>query len=472
MTRLAVAAAAAGLLAASATRTSPVNVDVSRAPGTQSEVSIAADPRHPDVLLAGSNDYALPTTRVYSSADGGQRWTSQPGPPLVNGLPGTASDPVVGIDARGRQYFGFIQVTEGSDESHGRSWLVVASRPTRHGFWRSRPVPGADGADKPALAVSGNRVYVAWVREGDWLRPRRPLNDVLLSSSTDGGRTWSRPVQLNSIDSLFLSYPSIAVSGGTVYATWLDEGLVKLRSGDSRRFGAEQTIGAPGGSGCPTGIPAQPRHCLRPNPVVVADPVRKRVYATWSQLARNHSVDIEVIRIGGSPRQVNPPDGAVVSDQFWPAPAVDARTGDLWVCFYDTRDDPRRRASRFSCTVSSDGGTTWAQPLPVASAATDGTKSHYRRPYGDYEGLVVAGGVAHPIWTDGRGLPSRAAEIYTARLATAQVQERAGRYVSAEKSGRTNSSNVSRSQLATTDGVRARIEAVRGMSIVRATSPK
>lgn len=388
MIRLAGAAALAGLLAVGATRTPPVNVDVSRSPATQAEVSIAADPRHPKVLLAGSNDYELPTTRVYSSSDGGQRWTSQPGPPLVQALPGTASDPVVGIDTRGRQYFGFVQVTEGADESRGRSWLVVASRTGRHSFWHSRPVPGAAGADKPALTVSGSRVYVAWVREGDWRRPQQPLNDVLLSSSSDGGRTWSRPVQLNAIDSLFLSYPSIAVSRRTVYATWLDEGLVKLRRGDGRRFGGEQTIGAPGGGGCPTGIPAQPLHCLRPNPIVVADPGRNRVYVTWSQLAPNHSLDVEVVPVGGSPRQVNPPDRAVVSDQFWPAPAVDSATGDLWVCFYDTRADPARRAARFSCTVSSDGGSTWAKPLAVASAATDGTKLRYRRPFGDYEGLV------------------------------------------------------------------------------------
>jgi hypothetical protein len=38
--------------------------------------------------------------------------------------------------------------------------------------------------------------------------------------------------------------------------------------------------------------------------------------------------------------------------------------------------------------------------------------------------------------------------------------------------GRTNSSNVARSQLATVTGVRARTDAVRGMAIARATSPK
>src|SRR6266540_2117633 len=47
-----------------------------------------------------------------------------------------------------------------------------------------------------------------------------------------------------------------------------------------------------------------------------------------------------------------------------------------------------------------------------------------------------------------------------------------GGHASSANRGRTNSSNVSRSQLATVTGVSALTEAVRGMSIARATSPK
>jgi len=35
--------------------------------------------------------------------------------------------------------------------------------------------------------------------------------------------------------------------------------------------------------------------------------------------------------------------------------------------------------------------------------------------YGDYEGLAVAGGAAHPMWTDSRARSG--SEIWTARLA-------------------------------------------------------
>jgi hypothetical protein len=36
--------------------------------------------------------------------------------------------------------------------------------------------------------------------------------------------------------------------------------------------------------------------------------------------------------------------------------------------------------------------------------------------YGDYEGLAVAHGVAHPVWTDSRKASARQEEIYTTAL--------------------------------------------------------
>jgi len=37
--------------------------------------------------------------------------------------------------------------------------------------------------------------------------------------------------------------------------------------------------------------------------------------------------------------------------------------------------------------------------------------------YGEYQGLAVAGGRAHPIWTDSRSLGTLKEEIYSATFA-------------------------------------------------------
>jgi hypothetical protein len=117
------------------------------------------------------------------------------------------------------------------------------------------------------------------------------------------------------------------------------------------------------------------------------------------------------------PVLVAPVPASVNADQFWPASAVDPADGTLWVCFYDTRGDPKRTSAYFSCTFSTDGGVTWANPFRVASAPSDETQPGAdSREYGDYEGLAAQNGVAHPVWTDSRDLGTRAEEIYTAAV--------------------------------------------------------
>ena len=75
----------------------------------------------------------------------------------------------------------------------------------------------------------------------------------------------------------------------------------------------------------------------------------------------------------------------------------------------------------FTCTVSRDGGRTWADRRAAARVASDESHGNaagsHGLEYGDYEGLAVGGdGVAHPIWTDTRNRRARAEEIYTTAL--------------------------------------------------------
>ena len=73
----------------------------------------------------------------------------------------------------------------------------------------------------------------------------------------------------------------------------------------------------------------------------------------------------------------------------------------------------------FSCTYSHDG-RSWAPVRRVASAASNerAAGADYGE-YGDYESIVGAGGIAHPIWSDSRDLRRRAEEIFTARIEAA-----------------------------------------------------
>jgi len=403
--------------------------NVSQAAGPQVEAAIAVDPSNPDVLLAGSNSPEEPSTRLYSSTDGGVTWISDAGPPPPAGYVGGAGDPVVAIGPRGHQYFGFLARQETTSDLYGVG-LFVASRPRPHAEWRVAQVNRELGVgnDKPAIAVDhrSGRVYVAWTR---FYGGRRLPVEV--TASEDGGLTWSVPVRVHEAGPEL--FASITVGpDGTVYVVW-DE-FFAGRISAARSTDAGRTYEPPvevatyeqgiwGTTDCrPYGvpIPAQPRDCVRPNPIVTAG--EGRVFVTWAAEGANDSQDVflrtfdERLRPHGEMHVVRP-DGDEPADQFWPASAYDRSDGTLWACFYDTRGDGSRVRARFTCTASRDGGGSWTAPVTAARVASDETApGSAAAEYGDYEGLAAAQGRAHAAWTDSRRLPLWGEEIFSARL--------------------------------------------------------
>lgn len=419
--------------------------------GGQNEPTIVVDPTNDEVLLAGSNSFREGTMRVYGSTDGGATWTSSYlYPPLESYVASCASDPGVAIDTAGRQYYSFIRATPCGT---GKPRLYVASRVGPAAAWSppvlvAAPPKTAPLDDKPAIAVGTSaknprrpRVYVAWSRLSV-----RTTFDILLSSSGDGGRTWSRPVRVNRTPAQ-LSYASVAVSKrGTVYVAWDDASTYTLRIARSTdggaHFGPERIAASFSivpiphcGSG--TVIPAQLLTCIHANPIVSVDRsdgrYAGRVYVSY---VRTNVTGVQGVFVttfdhrlrllsgsATSPPQFPVAPVGVASDRFWAQSAVDPSDGTLWVCFYDTLGDPARRRVFYSCTASKSGGRTWWKPLRAATVASGGTPTDAEpRNYGDYEGLAVANGVAHPIWTDARTFTTLAEDIYTTRLTLADLR--------------------------------------------------
>lgn len=432
-----------------------VQVDVSNLPGTQSETTITVDPTNPATLLAGSNDHRSLQVAAYSSTDGGSTWTGTrlPYPPDGD----LSGDPVVAIDRTGRQYFGFVSVVDARLET-ARSRLYVATRPGPAASWSlpARPIETLpDGfADKPALAVDDssasphlNRVYVAWSQIYE--SAGSEFGAVYLAHSDDAGATWSAPVAVSDSPWALDSYSTIDVArDGTVYVGfWNVFGLgvyLDLSHDGGDTFGRDVLVDPiRGESNCLSAgisIPAQPVNCIRPNPVVSVDNSARRfagrVYITYGDAGvRRKQQDVFVTAFSPAlhalfrRHRINPPDGPVRSDQFWPASAVDPSTGIFWACFYDTRGDPRRRRAWFSCSRSLDGGSSWVRPVRAASVpsnerapSADSVHGNLKREYGDYEGFAVAAGVAHPIWTDTRRLRTLREEVYTTTLTDASFR--------------------------------------------------
>jgi hypothetical protein len=424
------------------------DVDVSAAPGSQAEVDVAVDPRDDRILVAASNSDDPVLDRVYTSTDGGKSWSSKQGPPLPAGLRGACEfgDPAVDVDLRGRQYVaglvGPCTARKGEGE-FGRTGVFVAFRRGPSGAWTApaepvaRRLPGEDD-DKDALTVDtsrrsprAGRVYVAWTRHG----LGRFL--LLMSWSGDGGSTWSRPVSVSTLPVAGPAYGTLATGpDGTLYAAWNDiaTGEIRIaRAPNGARFERDLRVTAEHESITPscgrvaTSIPAQPYRCLTLNPKLAVDASSGdfdgRVYLVYEDGTSAGVQDVYLaaytpeLRPLFTRRRVNPPDGRAPSDQFLPTAGVDQSDGSLWVCYYDTAGDPSRRRARFTCTPSGDGGRTFAPPVAAASVASDEVSppaSPFE--YGEYAGLAVAHGLAHPLWTDSRHMRRREEEIFATTL--------------------------------------------------------
>jgi len=438
---------------------------VSRAKGPQSEVAAATDPTRPRFVLAGSNDIRALHMRVYASRDGGATWASSFLPLPQHADVCATSDPSVAIARDGREFYGYLGIHCASGRSSGGGSVYVASRRGHAGRWTALDTPVARATrytlldDRPSIAIDDARrrprLYMAWTRfwfnpSVAWVDPDAndpDENDVnflrasaLVSYSEDLGRHWSRPAVLSRSGQPLEVRLAISVDG-TIYATWRDaqsNSIFVAASSDGRTFGREQLVAAatvrPERS-CHSSrarIPAQPKRCVSPNPVIAVDRSTGdragTVYVLWGSTSLNLSQDVYVAAFGadlrprlgvGHVKQVNPEEGVRGPDQFLPTAAVDPKTGLLWACYYQTLGRAHVRA-RFTCTASDDGGKHWAVPVPATNVlSNEATRpANVANGYGDYEAVIASRGEALAFWTDGRGVTTRRREeIYAARVA-------------------------------------------------------
>jgi len=394
------------------------NVDVSRAPGVQSQAAVAVDPSDPRLLLEAAND-----DTVSVSTDGGRTWSRSAGPSTAIGACPHRS-PHVAVDGAGREYIAFLAGKLCDDDL--TSYVVVAERDSPAGRWHlsrvTHPLWSYGYDDGPSLAVTaGGTVYVAFQRSFSESR-----SSTVLSRSDDHGRTWSEPVAI----SRALVRPhlaTVAAARRDVYVGGIDakHGIWVARSSDGgRTFGEPRAVSRlaqnPAGScslASTSPVPREEQRCLGPDPAVVVH--GDRVLVVWGDGGANGAGDVFAALLDRGLRplghvQVNPPDSRGASRQFMPAAAVDAGSGVWWACWYDTVYGGGNHAW-FTCSASRNG-RRWAAPERAASAASDpGALLGDGASYGFYPGLAAGGGVAHPVWIDTRRI-ELLEEVYTAAL--------------------------------------------------------
>jgi hypothetical protein len=156
-------------------------------------------------------------------------------------------------------------------------------------------------------------------------------------------------------------------------------------------------------------------------PQVGVDWKSGKLYVTWSDY---HNGDIDVFLISSAdhgrtwsePLRVNDDPLHDGRDQFFQFLAVDPLRGDVYVQFYDRRDDPQNRKTRMTLARSTDGGRTFTN-----YAWTDTPFEGQSLFLGDYTWLAAWDGRVYGVWAEAAPQMSGADSSAQSRMRGATV---------------------------------------------------
>ena len=371
---------------------------------SQVEPSVCINPKNTDEVIAGSvmNDY-------YYSKDGGKSWKSKSiySPWGVNG------DPCLIIDTLGRYFYFHLSNIKG--EALVGGMVCQRSKKLKGKFkMKSNTLMNGKFHDKEWVALNpyNNQLYMTWTQFDAYdSKDPNDFSHIVFSKSTDGGETWSDPLQISAFpgdckdddETAEGAVPAIGPNG-EFYVAWsrndsiwfnysLDDGQTWLKK---ERFIATQpqgwVIDIPGLYRC-NGLPVTA--CDRST-----SEYKGTLYVNWAdQRNGEDNTDIWLIKStdGGenwsNPIKVN--DDNENKHQFLTWMTIDQTNGYLYFVFYDRRNHKDERRTDVYLAVSKDGGETFKNVRISESPFRPNPEMFF----GDYTNISVHNGVIRPIWT-------------------------------------------------------------------------
>jgi BNR/Asp-box repeat len=402
-------------------------------PGDFTEPSIAVNPGNPRQLVGA---FQVNASVAYSQ-DGGQSWTQAEGTAPADYK--VSGDVSVIYDNQGRAFLCYIAFDKLGTENYwahgatrngifvrrsldgGRTWekdaSVVISHPTE---------PGIPFEDKPYIVADATHSKYAGNLYIGWTEFSLEKTIMLFARSTDGGKSWSKPIEISTREGLprddngaVEGFTGAVASDGTLYVVWCDiSGIVFAVSKDGgQSFSRTRTIVKTGPSYF------DPTSVGRGNgfPQIGIDPRNGHLFVTWADYTNG---DLDVFSATSKDRGKHWSDRVRVNsdalhngrDQFFQWLAVDPVDGSENVIFCDRRSDPENRSYYLTLARSVDGGQTFRN-YAWSTQASD-PKDVFM---GDYMGIAAHGGKVWGIWA--RTATDKEQAVSDAGSAPAQVTE-------------------------------------------------
>jgi len=387
------------------------------------EPSIAVNPKDPSQVVV-----AFQPASIAYSTDGGQTFTAADLPRVEGWRSG--GDVSVAFDNRGRVYLATLHFDKLGSASYwghgagrngifvrrsadgGKTWDKDAA--TVKSFQGNEPDVHAEDmprvfADTQAHSPYAGSVYVGWI---EW---QLDQSIILFARSADGGKTFDPPQRISTHAGLprddnggLVGFVGVVGASGTIYAVWNDGSTIAFtQSHDGGKTFAPSRSAidvAPPYFGGAGGIPGVSRAMGFPQIGVGKREGKQRaepLYLAWSDF-RNGDVDVfcassfDAGRTWSKPVRVNSDPIHDGIDQFFQWMSVDPVTGDLYVQFYDRREDPANRKTGFTLARSTDSGKTFM------NYAWEENPFESQQPafLGDYTWLTAYDRKVYGVWTE------------------------------------------------------------------------
>lgn len=397
------------------------NIDASHECGSQSETSIAINPSNTRNVIAGSNEIQRLPMRAMSSTDGGATFTGVdlPLPPaLTNNGFDFGSDPGIAFDSAGTAYYSYIVVFFGAGGGINGTEMAVARSSNQGASWTATYFAPETGSaqfnDKPMITVDTrtasahhNRIYVAWDHATGNSSSATNGNNVLLSYSDDGGRSFSTPVSVSGNvtgKTGGIGADPYVASDGTVHVAWQDYAhgtIVDAASTDGGQTFSTPHLIAPVAA-FDFAIAAQASRGALVYPACGAS--SGALYCSYMN-GSNAATTVYVAKSTDGGRTWASTAMPGKGDQFNQWLAVDPKDRSVNVAYYDTGAHGLA-PTVYTLARSTNGGSTYTAS-GIATAQTDesccaSTGVDSDNQYGDYEGVAALNGVVRPVWVDRR----------------------------------------------------------------------
>ena len=381
-------------------------------PGYFTEPAIAVNPANPQQVVGVFQD----NVHASYSQDSGRTWQAAEGVDPKNYR--VSGDVSVAFDNQGHAfvcYIAFDKLGSFNYWAHGATRNGIFVRRSLDGgkTWEADHIPVAEQPsepgipfeDKPYIVADNTKSRYAGNLYIGWTRWRLADSQMVLSRSSDDGKTWSKPIEIDAHPGLprddngaAEGFAGVVAPDGTLYAIWSQDNEIMLttsRDGGQSFSRARAVIHT-----APIMFAVETLERANGFPQIAIDPTSKRLYVTWSDY-RNGDLDIflassndkgkhwtEPIRVNNDPVH----NGA---EQFFQWLAVDPTDGSVDVLFYDRRGDPRNQKQIVALARSTDGGRSFTN-----YAWTDEPFEAGDVFFGDYTGLAAYGGRVYGVWTE------------------------------------------------------------------------